>query len=53
MRFQWQGLRGCSGSAHESLLAQGQVLDDADILVAMPASVCQQQFRSKRHRRVK
>ena len=42
MRFQWQESRGCAPSARDMLLAQRQVLDDADMVDAKPAFACQQ-----------
>lgn len=53
MRFQSQESRACGGSARDLLLAQSKVLDDADILNAMPASVHQQQRGSPDHKSVK
>ena len=53
MRFQWQGLRGCGGSARELLLAYRHVREDADILSAMPASVYQQQLKKRKHKGIK
>ena len=44
MRFQWQVSRVCGGSARDLLLAKRKMLDDADILNAMRASVNQQQL---------
>lgn len=41
MRFQWQESRVCGGSARDLLLAQETMLDHANILNAMPASVHQ------------
>ena len=41
MRFQWQESGGCGGSARNLAFAQIEVLDDASILNAIPASVCQ------------
>ena len=44
MRFQWQGSRASGGSAREVLLAKRQMLNGADILNAMLASVYQQKL---------
>ena len=45
MRFQWQESRGCAASARDMLLAQRQVLDDADMVDAKLAFACQQKKR--------
>ena len=43
MRFQWQVSRGCGGSAPDLVLAQRQLMVDANISISMLASVDQQQ----------